>query len=131
MTLTLVDQNDTSGKPNRMKLRFDNPLTVPQVSLGVSGTSSGSSSSGSSTSVEPPTPGNLDKKTTITFGGEVLEISPENIEVVSQLGRGAYGIVERVKHTPSGHEMAVKVGIMSCVIHHVTYIILCVNKNRG
>lgn len=57
---------------------------------------------------EPPTPGNLDKKTSIQFGDQVLEITPHNLEVISQLGRGAYGIVERVRHTPSGHEMALK-----------------------
>lgn len=38
----------------------------------------------------------------------MLEITPHNLEVVAPLGRGAYGIVERVKHTPSGHEMALK-----------------------
>ena len=64
--------------------------------------------SAASSAVEPPTPGNLDKKTSITFGDQVLEITPHNLEVMSQLGRGAYGVVERVRHTPSGHEMALK-----------------------
>lgn len=57
---------------------------------------------------EPTTPGNLDRKTTIRFAGEVLEVSPETLDVVCQLGRGAYGIVEKVRHRPSGHEMALK-----------------------
>lgn len=57
---------------------------------------------------EPTTPGNLDRKTTITFAGEVLEVTPETLDVVCQLGRGAYGIVEKVRHRPSGHEMALK-----------------------
>lgn len=57
---------------------------------------------------EPTTPGNLDRKTTITFAGEILEVSPETLETVCQLGRGAYGIVEKVRHQPSGHEMALK-----------------------
>ena len=54
------------------------------------------------------TPGNLDKKTTIVVDDQVLEVTPDNLEVICQLGRGAYGIVERVKHIPSGHEMALK-----------------------
>lgn len=55
------------------------------------------------------TPRNLDRRTVITLGEEKVEVSPDNIKVVAQLGRGAYGIVERVCHTPTGHEMAVKV----------------------
>jgi mitogen-activated protein kinase kinase 3 len=50
----------------------------------------------------------LDKKTNITVGDKTWEIQPEELEVVNQLGRGAYGIVEMVKHRPSGHVMALK-----------------------
>ena len=56
----------------------------------------------------PETPGNLDKVTTITFGSDILEINPDNLDIVCHLGKGAYGVVERVKHIPSGHEMAMK-----------------------
>ena len=52
---------------------------------------------------------NLDRRTVINIGSDQIEIEPDNLDVVCQLGRGAYGIVERVKHRPTGHEMAVKV----------------------
>jgi len=55
------------------------------------------------------TPENLDKKTSITHGEKTIEIEPDNIETICELGRGAYGIVEKVKHKPSGLVMAVKV----------------------
>ncbi|KAI1301298.1 Dual specificity mitogen-activated protein kinase kinase 6 [Halotydeus destructor] len=65
--------------------------------------------------VEPPAPvphsiipSNLDRKINVTIGNDQIVIDPENLDTVSQLGRGAYGIVERVRHRPSGHELAVK-----------------------
>ncbi|RWS26791.1 dual specificity mitogen-activated protein kinase kinase 6-like protein [Leptotrombidium deliense] len=56
----------------------------------------------------PITPTNLDRRTNITFDGQSIEVDPEDIEILAPLGRGAYGIVEKVKHRPSGIEMAVK-----------------------
>lgn len=57
---------------------------------------------------EPPTPGNLDKRVKVTINDEIIELTPDNLETVCQLGRGAYGIVEKIKHIPTGYEMAVK-----------------------
>ncbi|CAG2114458.1 unnamed protein product [Medioppia subpectinata] len=56
----------------------------------------------------PSTPENLDKKTTIQIGGQTIDIEADNLETMVELGRGAYGIVERVKHKTTGFEMAVK-----------------------
>lgn len=80
-------------------------------------------------------PPNLDKKTIITVGETKIEVEPNDLEVkqqlksfrpmqlqwmmvniwidtrvqvIRELGRGAYGIVEHVKHVGSGLEMAVK-----------------------
>lgn len=58
---------------------------------------------------EPVMPNNLDRRAVINIGDESIEVEPENIETLQQLGRGAYGIVERVRHRPSMLEMAVKV----------------------
>lgn len=55
------------------------------------------------------TPENLDRKTQITHGEKTIIVEPEDVETICELGRGAYGIVERVKHRPSEIEMAVKV----------------------
>lgn len=40
---------------------------------------------------EPVTPNNLDKKTTMTFGERTIVVEPDDIDVIRQLGRGAYG----------------------------------------
>jgi len=53
-------------------------------------------------------PANLDNVTTINFNDQVLEVTPESLDILSQLGRGAYGVVEKVRHIPSGSEMALK-----------------------
>lgn len=58
---------------------------------------------------QPSTP-NLDRRATAKIGDDTIEINPENVEAIKELGRGAYGIVERIRHRPSGLEMALKVG---------------------
>lgn len=53
----------------------------------------------------------------LPFGHQLsLFLSPKNFEVeaddlvtISELGRGAYGVVEKVRHAQSGTIMAVKV----------------------
>lgn len=57
----------------------------------------------------PNIPGNLDKRTTITINGETFEIEADDLESQCVLGRGAYGVVEKVKHKPTGTVLAVKV----------------------
>ncbi|CAB0001949.1 unnamed protein product [Nesidiocoris tenuis] len=53
-------------------------------------------------------PKNLDKRTTITINEVQFEVEADNLEKISVLGQGAYGIVEKMCHKPSGTIMAVK-----------------------
>lgn len=50
----------------------------------------------------------MDKRTTITIGEEVFEVEADDLERIGDLGRGAYGIVEKMRHRQSGTIMAVK-----------------------
>lgn len=54
-------------------------------------------------------PRNLDKKTTITIGDQTFVVEADDLEKICDLGRGAYGVVEKMRHLPSGTIMAVKV----------------------
>ena len=56
----------------------------------------------------PDIPKNLDSRTTITIENENFEIAADDLEVQCILGRGAYGVVEKVKHKPTGTILAVK-----------------------
>jgi len=51
---------------------------------------------------------NLDSSTTIRINGEAFEIEADDLESQCVLGRGAYGVVEKVKHKPTGTVLAVK-----------------------
>ncbi|XP_011496842.1 PREDICTED: dual specificity mitogen-activated protein kinase kinase 3 isoform X2 [Ceratosolen solmsi marchali] len=53
-------------------------------------------------------PRNLDKRTTITIGDKTFEVDADDLEMLSILGRGAYGVVDKMKHKQSGTVMAVK-----------------------
>lgn len=53
-------------------------------------------------------PRNLDKKTTITIGDRTFVVEADDLEKICDLGRGAYGVVEKMHHIPSGTIMAVK-----------------------
>lgn len=53
-------------------------------------------------------PANLDKRTTITIGDKTFDVEADDLEKICDLGRGAYGYVEKMKHIPSGTIMAVK-----------------------
>ncbi|CAG7836831.1 unnamed protein product [Allacma fusca] len=55
-----------------------------------------------------PAPNNLDKKTNMQLKGTNVEVDADDLETVLELGRGAYGIVEKMRHRPTGTEMAVK-----------------------
>lgn len=54
-------------------------------------------------------PRNLDKRTTITIGDKTFVVEADDLEHICDLGRGAYGIVEKMRHIPSETMMAVKV----------------------
>nr|XP_022916679.1 dual specificity mitogen-activated protein kinase kinase 6 [Onthophagus taurus] len=60
---------------------------------------------------EPPKivpPANLDKRTTITIGDRTFDVEADDLVKTDDLGRGAYGIVEKMRHVPSDTIMAVK-----------------------
>lgn len=53
-------------------------------------------------------PRDLDSRTTITMDGQDVEVSADDLELIQELGRGAYGVVEKMRHRPSDTIMAVK-----------------------
>ncbi|XP_067937846.1 dual specificity mitogen-activated protein kinase kinase 6-like [Watersipora subatra] len=50
----------------------------------------------------------LPGETTLTIGSKTIECDAAHLEQLEELGRGAYGVVEKMRHTPSGTIMAVK-----------------------
>lgn len=54
-------------------------------------------------------PANLDKQTTITVDDKTFTVHADDLVKICDLGRGAYGIVEKMRHIPSDTVMAVKV----------------------
>uniref|UniRef100_UPI00398F5671 dual specificity mitogen-activated protein kinase kinase 6-like isoform X1 n=1 Tax=Pristiophorus japonicus TaxID=55135 RepID=UPI00398F5671 len=56
----------------------------------------------------PTPPRDLDSKACITIGDRNFVVEADDLVPINELGRGAYGVVERVRHTPSGTIMAVK-----------------------
>ena len=61
------------------------------------------------TATFPTIPRNLDSRTSIRINGEAFEIEADDLESQCVLGRGAYGVVEKVKHKSTGTVLAVKV----------------------
>lgn len=53
-------------------------------------------------------PRNLDSSATITIGDRTFVVEADNLEKLCDLGRGAYGIVEKMRHRETGKVMAVK-----------------------
>ncbi|XP_072400740.1 dual specificity mitogen-activated protein kinase kinase 6 isoform X3 [Diabrotica undecimpunctata] len=53
-------------------------------------------------------PANLNTRTTITIGDRTFDVEADDLEKICDLGRGAYGVVEKMKHIPSETIMAVK-----------------------
>lgn len=51
---------------------------------------------------------NLDKRTTITIDDQTFDVEADDLEKIGDLGRGSYGVVEKMCHRPSGTIMAVK-----------------------
>ncbi|XP_067329438.1 dual specificity mitogen-activated protein kinase kinase 3-like isoform X2 [Anolis sagrei] len=59
-------------------------------------------------SVPPTPPRNLDSRTFITVGEKNFEVEADDLVSIAELGRGAYGVVEKVYHAQSDTTMAVK-----------------------
>ena len=58
---------------------------------------------------EPAIPRDLIDKPTITIGNETFDIDAGDLESLCVLGRGAYGVVEKMKLRQTGTILAVKV----------------------
>ncbi|XP_063312429.1 dual specificity mitogen-activated protein kinase kinase 6 [Pelobates fuscus] len=56
----------------------------------------------------PTPPRDLDSKASILIGEKNFEVKADDLEPIEELGRGAYGVVEKMRHVPSGQIMAVK-----------------------
>lgn len=53
-------------------------------------------------------PRNLDTRTNITIEDRVFEVEADDLEPICELGRGAYGVVEKMRHRSTGTILAVK-----------------------
>lgn len=53
-------------------------------------------------------PRNLDKQATITIDDRTFEVQADDLEKIADLGRGAYGVVEKMRHIKTDTVMAVK-----------------------
>ncbi|KAL0993499.1 hypothetical protein UPYG_G00108830 [Umbra pygmaea] len=53
-------------------------------------------------------PRDLDSKTSVTIGEKNFVMKADDLEPIGELGRGAYGVVDKMRHVPSGLIMAVK-----------------------
>ncbi|XP_035468071.1 dual specificity mitogen-activated protein kinase kinase 6 isoform X1 [Scophthalmus maximus] len=53
-------------------------------------------------------PRDLDSKACVTIGEKNFEVKADDLEQIGELGRGAYGVVDKMRHVPSGLIMAVK-----------------------
>ncbi|XP_014220761.1 dual specificity mitogen-activated protein kinase kinase 6 [Trichogramma pretiosum] len=58
--------------------------------------------------VETAPPRKLDKKAIIEVGDKKFEVHADDLDIICNLGSGAYGIVDKMKHKLSGTTMAVK-----------------------
>uniref|UniRef100_A0A8C7WLH0 mitogen-activated protein kinase kinase n=1 Tax=Oncorhynchus mykiss TaxID=8022 RepID=A0A8C7WLH0_ONCMY len=53
-------------------------------------------------------PRDLDSKACVTIGEKNFVVKADDLEQIDELGRGAYGVVDKMRHMPSGLIMAVK-----------------------
>jgi mitogen-activated protein kinase kinase 3 len=56
----------------------------------------------------PQLPREIDSRATITIGNQRFEVEAMDLKSIETLGRGAYGVVEKMRHCPSDTIMAVK-----------------------
>lgn len=56
----------------------------------------------------PSAPRDLDSKACVTIGDKNFEVEADDLLQISELGRGAYGAVDKMRHVPSDTIMAVK-----------------------
>lgn len=56
----------------------------------------------------PSAPRDLDSKACVTIGDKNFEVEADDLLQIAELGRGAYGVVDKMRHIPSDTIMAVK-----------------------
>ncbi|XP_063040182.1 dual specificity mitogen-activated protein kinase kinase 6 [Engraulis encrasicolus] len=56
----------------------------------------------------PTPPRDLDSKAEVTIGEKNVVVKADDLEHMAELGRGAYGVVDKMRHVPTGLIMAVK-----------------------
>lgn len=56
----------------------------------------------------PSAPRDLDSKACVAVGDKNFEVEADDLLQISELGRGAYGVVDKMRHVPSDTIMAVK-----------------------
>ncbi|XP_016424850.1 dual specificity mitogen-activated protein kinase kinase 6 isoform X2 [Sinocyclocheilus rhinocerous] len=56
----------------------------------------------------PIPPRDLDSKACVIIGDKNFVVKADDLEQIGELGRGAYGVVDKMRHVPSGVIMAVK-----------------------
>lgn len=81
-------------------------------------------------------PHNLDKRTTITIDDRTFIVEADDLEKISDLGHGAYGIVEKMRHRQTNTVMAVKritatVNTQEQVIYQFLKYSLSIDFNRN
>lgn len=52
----------------------------------------------------------------LLFLEQKCEVKADDLEQIAELGRGAYGVVDKMRHVPSGLIMAVKVSERSGLV---------------
>lgn len=56
-----------------------------------------------------PSENTINRSAKIIVDEKEIEVTPDNITTIKGLGNGAFGVVELVKHEPTGITLAVKV----------------------
>ncbi|XP_045038225.2 dual specificity mitogen-activated protein kinase kinase 6 isoform X2 [Desmodus rotundus] len=101
--------SSTPGEPYGLKLGWTDRFIRGR--LGVEGSFLGFSQPGIGIVGLPlgsRPPRDLDSKACISIGNQNFEVKADDLEPIAELGRGAYGVVEKMRHVPSGQIMAVK-----------------------
>lgn len=103
-----MSQTPSKKRPPKLKLTItqDTPTSGPSSCDIPTQQSTRNNESKATSEVDDS---NLDSKVEVQLGNQQkFLIRPDDLTVVQQLGRGQYGIVEKVFHKDSGHYFAVK-----------------------
>ncbi|KPP76524.1 dual specificity mitogen-activated protein kinase kinase 6-like, partial [Scleropages formosus] len=112
---TLLNEADggREGKRRQSLLRFSSPPFKQKGNVRIQGRKKNPGLKLSKEVFEQPPltaspPRDLDSKACVTIGEKNFVVKADDLEQISELGRGAYGVVDKMRHVPSGVIMAVK-----------------------